>query len=112
MSIAGATSIAKDMAEIIFMDGSLDHLVPLVELSRRLEINLQRSWILCIVPGFINLLGAFVLDFNVLAALLVNNVFSTVGVSGVYYTREKVIPRLSNGSPEEICPVDPAEIIP
>jgi P-type E1-E2 ATPase len=112
MSIAGATSIAKDMAEIIFMDGSLDHLVPLVELSRRLEINLQRSWILCIVPGFINLLGAFVLNFNVLAALLVNNVFSTVGVSGVYYTREKVIPRFSNGSPEEICPVDPTEIVP
>ncbi|MGA2649976.1 MAG: heavy metal translocating P-type ATPase [Terracidiphilus sp.] len=112
MSIAGATSIAKDMAEIIFMDGSLDHLVPLVELSRRLEINLQRSWILCIVPGFINLLGAFVLNFNVLAALLVNNVFSTVGVSGVYYTREKVTPRFSNGSPEEICPVDATEIVP
>lgn len=111
MSIAGASSIAKDMAEIIFMDGSLDHLVPVVELSKRLEINLQRSWMLCIVPGIINLFGAFIFNFSVLTALLVSNIFSTVGVSGVFYTRKKVIPKLGSGSPKDICPVDSTETI-
>ncbi len=106
MSIAGAASIAKDMAEIIFMDGSLDHLVPVVELSKRLEINLRRSLILCVIPSGANLLGAFVFKFNVLTALLVNNVFSTVGVTKWFYTREKVMPKVKVELPERVSPVD------
>ncbi len=88
MSIAGATSIAKDMAEILYMDGSLKHLVDIVELSRRLDVNLRRSLMLCLVPSAVNIAGAFVLNFSVLTSLLVNVVCGAVGVSGVFYTRK------------------------
>jgi heavy metal translocating P-type ATPase len=90
MSIAGATSIAKDMAEIVFMDGTLKHLVAMVELSKRLEVNLHRSLVLCLVPSVANLLGAFVFKSNIITALLINNVFSTVGVTDLFYTSAKV----------------------
>lgn len=94
MSIAGATSIAKDMAEILYMDGSLTHMVDVVELSRRLEVNLQRSLKLCLVPSALNIAGALVFNFSILTSLLVNTACAAVGVSDVYYTRKK--PRTSD----------------
>jgi heavy metal translocating P-type ATPase len=111
MSIAGATSIAKDMAEIIFMDGSLNHLVATMELSKRLEINLRRSLILCLVPSFTNLCGAFLWNFNILTALLVNNAFATLGVTKLFYTRKKMMPKVTRGLPSKTQPVDLTEII-
>lgn len=89
MSIAGATTIAKDMAEILYMDGSLKHLVDVVELSKRLDVNLKRSLVLCLVPSAVNLAGAFFLHFSVLTALMVNTACGAVGVSDVFYTRKK-----------------------
>lgn len=89
MSIAGATFIARDMAEILYMDGTLKHLVDVVELSRRLDVNLNRSLTLCLVPSAINLAGAFVLHFSILTSLLINTAFGAVGVSGIFYTRKK-----------------------
>jgi heavy metal translocating P-type ATPase len=111
MSIAGATSIAKDMAEILFMDGSLKHLADVMELSKRLEINLKRSLALCLVPSIVNLSGAFVFNFSILTALLVNNGFSAVGVSSLFYTKKKIAPRARHASPKDIVTVDPADNI-
>lgn len=92
MSIAGATTIAKDMAEILYMDGSLKHLVDVVELSRRLDVNLNRSLMLCLVPSAVNIAGAFVFKFSILTSLLVNTACAAVGVSDIFYTRRKPIP--------------------
>ncbi len=89
MSIAGATSIAMDMAEILYMDGSLKHLGDVVELSRRLDVNLRRSLMLCLVPSAVNLAGAFVFNFSILMSLLVSTACAAVGVSDVFYTRKK-----------------------
>jgi heavy metal translocating P-type ATPase len=90
MSIAGATTIAKDMAEIVFMDGTLNHLGAMMELSKRLDINLQRSLILCLVPTALNLLGAFVFKYSILTSLLINNGVALLGVSKVLYTKKRV----------------------
>ncbi|MHB8520417.1 MAG: HAD-IC family P-type ATPase, partial [Limisphaerales bacterium] len=106
MSIAGATSIAKDTAEIIFMDGSLTHLAAVVELSERLEINLQRSLMLCLIPSITNVLGAFVFHFNILTALLINNAFATLGVTKGFYARKKVIPKFKSALLRRTYPVD------
>jgi len=81
ISLRGATSIATDVAEIVLMDGSLSHLCELFDISKNLEANLQKSLLLSIVPGAINLSGAFLLHFQILTALLVNNVFVFVGIS-------------------------------
>lgn len=118
MSIAGATSIAKDMAEILFMDGSLKHLAEVMEVSRRLDVNLQRSLILCLVPSALNIAGAFVLHFNILTSLLVNTACAAVGVSNVFYTRHTpgatdptldaavATPTAADAEPQAPSPVD------
>lgn len=91
MSIAGASSIAKDVAEIVFVDGSLRRLAEVVELSHRLNTNLRRSLAICLVPSGVNLVGAFFPQYNVLTALLLNNVFSTLGVSTHFYARKRAV---------------------
>lgn len=106
MSIAGASSIAKDMAEIIFMDGSLNHLVEMVELSKRLDVNLKRSLALCLIPGVANFTGAFFLNFSILTSLLINNGVGAVGISSIFYSRKKVIPKIIKALPEKKSPVD------
>lgn len=72
ISLAGATTIAKDMAEIIFMDGNIASLDQLVALSLELDKNLKKSLKICLVPSVVNVAGAFVLNFNIMTALLVN----------------------------------------
>lgn len=100
MSIAGASAIARDMAEIIFMDGSLQHLVPLVELSKRLETNLRRSLVICLLPGVTNLLGAFFLNFSILTSNLINSGIGTLGLTNLYFTEKKKIPQNTDLKPE------------
>lgn len=111
MSINGATAIAKDMAEIIYMDGSLKHLVEVVELSRRLEVNLQRSLKLCLVPSALNIAGAFVFHFSILTSLLVNTACAAVGVSTVFYTK-KTPARTSAKPPEQPVTDSPDVTVP
>lgn len=115
MSIAGATSIAKDMAEIIYMDGSLKHLVEVIELARRLDANLQRSLALCLGPSVINLAGAFFFKFNILTALLVNGGTAALGVSDFFYVKKKALPPQAPAATADeveeaeahVAPVDP-----
>ncbi len=77
ISLAGATSIATDMAEVVLMDGSLSHVCDLFDVSKKLDSNLENTLLYSIVPGFINLSGAFLFHFSILTAFVVN------GASGV-----------------------------
>jgi hypothetical protein len=67
------------MAEIVLMDGHVQSLADLHEISSSLEDDLRKSLILSIIPGIINLFGTFVLDFNTLTSLLVNSGFGFWG---------------------------------
>ncbi len=79
ISLSGANTIAKDMAEIVLMDGHVGALGELHGISAELDKNLKESLELSITPGFINLLGAFVLNFNTLTSLVINAGFSFLG---------------------------------
>ena len=79
ISLAGANTIAKDMAEIVIMDGHIGSINDLYDISTALDKNLKQSLELSIAPGLINLLGAFVFQFNTLASLLVNGSFGIIG---------------------------------
>jgi Cu2+-exporting ATPase len=99
ISIAGASSIAKDHAEIILMDGTLTHVGPMMELAQRLDVNLRRSLTICLIPSGLNLLGAFVFNFNVLTALVLNSLAGTLGVTRAFYVRKKDLPGVPAESP-------------
>ncbi len=79
VSLAGASTAARDMAEIVLMNGHVRSLADLHEISANLEDDLRKCLTLSVVPGVINLFGAFVFDFNTLASLLVNSGFGFWG---------------------------------
>lgn len=80
ISMQGAAHVATDTASIIFLDGNLSHLHELFNLAKKLEIQLKNSFMVAIVPGIINLSGAFIFHFSIMTAILVNAIFLIIGL--------------------------------
>jgi Cu2+-exporting ATPase len=74
VSIRGATSVATDTAQVVFMEENLDKLAELIEISRELERNVATSWKMILAPNLACIAGAFFLGFGVLASVVANNV--------------------------------------
>ncbi|MFO1419041.1 MAG: heavy metal translocating P-type ATPase [Methylotetracoccus sp.] len=74
ISLRGATSIATDTAHIVFLEQGLGKLCELRDIARSLDQNIQRSWIMIILPNVTCVAGAFTLGFGVGASVLTNNV--------------------------------------
>ncbi len=74
ISIEGATTVARYLAQIVFMDCSLKHLCELFDIAFSLEKNLQNMVIILYPPVFLNLSGALFFGFSVLTALFINNI--------------------------------------
>ncbi|SEH40858.1 heavy metal translocating P-type ATPase [Magnetospirillum fulvum] len=90
ISVAGASTIAKDMAEIVLMDGHLHEMNLLHDISSSLDRNLNKSLWFCIAPGVVNLFGTFVVKFTTLTSLLVNTSFAGIGMAAVSSTPDVV----------------------
>ena len=88
ISVAGASTIAQDVAEIVLMDGHLHAMNDLHDVSASLDRNLKKSLRFCIAPGVANLFGAFVLHYDTLVSLLVNSAFAIGGAISVAKTSE------------------------
>jgi Cu2+-exporting ATPase len=74
ISLRGATSIATDTAQVVFMEESLGKLCQFRDIAQSLESNVKRSWTLILVPNAACIAGAFTLGFGVMASVLTNNV--------------------------------------
>lgn len=98
ISLAGATSIATDMAEVVLMDGSLSHLSDLFDISKKLDTSLDNALLYSIVPSVINLGGAFMFHFSILTAFLIN------GTSGLVtlYSVMQPLREISNDKKAEL----------
>lgn len=106
ISLSGATSIATDMAEIILMNGNLSHLCELFDIAEKLDDNLKNTLQYALIPGAINLTGAFVFHFSILTAFVVNGTFGLVGLNNVLQpikeiAKEESSPKLiKNNTPD------------
>jgi Cu2+-exporting ATPase len=74
VSLRGATSIATDTAQVVFMEESLAKLCDFLDISRSLDRNVRRSWGLIIAPNALCIAGAFTMGFGIMASVLTNNV--------------------------------------
>jgi len=72
ISLSGATSVATDTAQVVLMDASLRHLPEILDLSTKLNKNLNRSWLFNIVPGGFTIIGAYVFHFGIITSLFLN----------------------------------------
>ncbi len=89
ISLRGATSIATDTAQVVFMEESLAKLCDLIDIAHKLDQNVKRSWGLIILPNALCIAGAFTLGFGILASVFTNNVASIAALAnGVLPLRE------------------------
>ena len=69
ISLAGATTVATDIAQVVFMDGSLARLPMLFDIAHEMEANMNNNFVLSVAPGAICIAGAFLLHFGMTAAM-------------------------------------------
>ena len=74
ISLRGASSIATDTAQIVFMEESLHRLCELRDIARDLDRNVRRSWYMILAPNAFCIFGAFTMGFGIMASVLTNNV--------------------------------------
>lgn len=76
ISISGASDIALDVADVVFVSGGLDRFDHLIELSEQLNTNVHRSFALVIVPNTLLILGALGGWFGLGSSIVLNNFFN------------------------------------
>ena len=78
ISLRGASSIATDTAQIVFMEQGLSKLCDLRDIARDLDRNVKRSWSMILVPNAACIAGVFTMGFGIMASVITNNV-SAIG---------------------------------
>jgi Cu2+-exporting ATPase len=74
ISLRGASSIATDTAQIVFMEESLHRLCELRDIARALDSNVRTSWYMILAPNALCIFGAFTMGFGIMASVFTNNV--------------------------------------
>jgi Cu2+-exporting ATPase len=74
ISLRGASSVATDTAQVVFMEDSLIKLLQLHDVSRDLNRNINTSWALILVPNLICIAGAFFAGFGVMHSMVFNQI--------------------------------------
>lgn len=80
ISLRGASTIATDTAQIVFMEESLAKICTLMDVSHALENNVRRSWHLILLPNTLCVAGVFTFGFNIWHSVLFNNVSTLLGL--------------------------------
>jgi heavy metal translocating P-type ATPase len=81
ISLKGASTAATDTAQIIFMDGTLNHLELLFHLADEFENTMHTNFLTTIVPGVICIGGVYFLHFGIAMGMGLYYVGSAVGLS-------------------------------
>jgi len=85
ISLKGASTAATDTAQIIFMDGTLNHLEQLFHLADEFENTMHTNFISTIVPGVICIGGVYFLHFGIAMGMGLYYVGSAVGLSNTLW---------------------------
>ncbi len=81
VSLKGASTIAVDVADVIFMDGTLTKFHYLFEVAETLQKNVKRSFLLVAIPNTVCIVGAFMGVFGLKASLVLNNGFNLIAAA-------------------------------
>ncbi|MEM7125865.1 MAG: heavy metal translocating P-type ATPase [Chloroflexota bacterium] len=76
ISLKGASTIAVDVADVIFMDGSLRRFDYLYTVTKKLDRNVRRSFSMIAIPNTLCITGAILGLFGLSGSLILNNGFN------------------------------------
>jgi len=80
VSLRGATTIATDMAEIVFMNGTLGQLPELFTLADDFAANMRTNMLASIVPGALGIAGTLLFGWGMGICVLLSQGSTPVGV--------------------------------
>lgn len=80
ISLKGASTAATDAAQIVLMDGSLQHVVGMLDMARAFDTNTKLNIAAAVVPAGICLGGIFFLNWGLLSAVITYNVSIVLGL--------------------------------
>ncbi|MFZ2959586.1 MAG: heavy metal translocating P-type ATPase [Candidatus Ozemobacteraceae bacterium] len=84
-SLTGASDIATDVADIVFMDGNLDKFPVFYDIAEGLNRNIKRSFGLVIVPNSLCIAGAITGVVGFGTSLVLNNCFNMIAtINGMF----------------------------
>ena len=81
ISLRGASTIATDTAQIVLMDGSLDLVAHLFDLTAAYEENMRMNQFTSMAPGLFVISGVFFLNFGVITSIMLYNLGLVAGVT-------------------------------
>jgi heavy metal translocating P-type ATPase len=90
ISLRGATSIATDTANVVFMEQSLDKLCELRDIARDLDRNVRNSWLMILGPNIACIAGVFTLGFGIGASVVTNNIAALAALANGLLPMRKV----------------------
>lgn len=86
ISLKGASTVATDTAQIIFMDGTLNSLKFLFQLIDEFEQTMQVNLLASMVPGIVCIGGVYLLHFGIVAGMGLYYLSSILGLSNTLWT--------------------------
>jgi heavy metal translocating P-type ATPase len=97
ISLRGASTVATDTAQVVFMEESLTKLLRLRDISQDLQRNVDRSWGLIIIPNIVCVSGAFVAGFGVMHSMVFNQIGAVFAlINGLLPLRKVAQAQLEN----------------
>ncbi len=90
ISLRGASSIATDTAQIVFLETGLSKLCELRDIARDLDRNVSRSWSMIVAPNVTNVIGVFTMGFGIMASVITNNVSALAALANGLLPLRKV----------------------
>ncbi|MGB5734217.1 MAG: heavy metal translocating P-type ATPase [Thiohalocapsa sp.] len=78
VSLQGASTIAIDVADVVFMDGHLEKFDYLFDVTTKLQSNVRRSFALIAIPNTLCIFGGLTGLFGLSASLVLNNGFNLI----------------------------------
>jgi heavy metal translocating P-type ATPase len=90
ISLRGASSVATDTAQVVFMEDSLIKLLQLQDVSRDLQRNINRSWLLILIPNVFCIAGALFGGFGVMHSMVFNQLGGLLAVGNGLLPLRKV----------------------
>ncbi len=90
ISLRGASTIATDTAQIVFLEEGLAKLCELRDIARDLDHNVKRSWSMILAPNIACIAGVFTLGFGIMASVVTNNVAALAALANGMLPLRKV----------------------
>jgi len=80
ISLRGASSVAVDLSDIVFLNGDLSRLIDLFNRAKKLNTHFKNNLLINAVPSVIVISGAFIFKFNMIASVLVESTTLLIGL--------------------------------